>query len=81
MATLQVRVQYIDDTDPFNAAGYPEPTRPPCYTFLTNVPLINQVAGVRSLLNAPQKVSCCTFSCDCHWGVKLNVFDLREAGN
>ena len=55
--TLQCRVQYLDDTDPFNSTNFPEPTRPPTYTFLTNVPLINQIAGVKRLLKAPHKVS------------------------
>ena len=57
MATLQCRVQYLDDTDPFNSTNFPEPTRPPTYTFLTNVPLANQIAGVNRILNSPHKVS------------------------
>ena len=59
MATFQCRVQYLDDTDPFSSTNFPEPTRPPTYTFLTNVPLINQIAGVKRLLKAPHKVSIC----------------------
>ena len=55
--TLHCRVQYLDDTEPFNATNFPEPTRPPTYTFLTNVPLINQIGGVKRLLKAPHKVS------------------------
>jgi len=57
MATVQYRIQYLDDTDPFNSTSFPEPTRPPAYTFLTNVPLINQIAGVKRLLKAPHRVS------------------------
>ena len=57
MATVQYRIQYLDDTDPFNSTNFPEPTRPPAYTFLTNVPLINQIAGVKRLLKAPHRVS------------------------
>ena len=57
MATFQCRVQYLDDTDPFSSTNFPEPTRPPTYTFLTNVSLINQIAGVKRLLKAPHKVS------------------------
>jgi Formin N-terminal GTPase-binding domain len=57
MAFMQCRIQYLDDTDPFNSTNFPEPTRPPTYTFLTSVPLINQIAGVKKLLNAPHRVS------------------------
>ena len=57
MATVQYRIQYLDDTDPFNITNFPEPTRPPVYTFLTNVPLINQIAGVKRLLKTPHRVS------------------------
>ncbi len=57
MTTFQCRVQYLDDTEPFNSTNFPEPTRPPNYTFLKNVPLANQIAGVKRLLKAPHKVS------------------------
>ena len=57
MATLEVRVQYLDDTDPFSSTNYPEPVRPPQYTFLINVPLISQIGGVHRLLGAPHNVS------------------------
>ena len=57
MATLQCRVQYLDDIDPFNSTNFPEPTRPPTYTFLISVPLCNQISGVKRLLKAPHKVS------------------------
>lgn len=56
MATLVCRVQFLDDTDPFNSTNFPEPTRPPLYTFREDIPLINQIAGVHRLLKAPQKV-------------------------
>lgn len=56
MATFQCRVQFLDDTDPFNANSIPEPTRPPTYTFLKNVILNNQIGGVRKLLKAPHRV-------------------------
>jgi len=57
MAFMQCRIQYVDDTDPFNSTNFPEPTRPPTYTFLTSVPLVNQLGGVKKLLNAPHRVS------------------------
>lgn len=56
MATLVCRIQFLDDTDPFNSTNFPEPTRPPHYTFREDIPLINQIAGVHRLLKAPQKV-------------------------
>lgn len=56
MATLVCRVQFLDDTDPFNSTNFPEPTRPPHYTFREDIPLINQIAGIHRLLKAPQKV-------------------------
>lgn len=56
MATFICRVQFLDDTDPFNSTNFPEPTRPPLYTFREDIPLINQLAGVHRLLKAPHKV-------------------------
>lgn len=56
MATLVCRVQLLDDTDPFNSTNFPEPTRPPLYTFREDIPLATQLAGVHRLLRAPQKV-------------------------
>ncbi|XP_030606600.1 FH1/FH2 domain-containing protein 3 isoform X2 [Archocentrus centrarchus] len=59
MATFICRVQFLDDTDPFNSTNFPEPTRPPVYTFREDIPLINQLAGVHRLLKAPQKPDDC----------------------
>uniref|UniRef100_A0A8C7ZNH3 Formin homology 2 domain containing 3b n=1 Tax=Oryzias sinensis TaxID=183150 RepID=A0A8C7ZNH3_9TELE len=52
-------VQFLDDTDPFNSTNFPEPTRPPLYTFREDIPLINQIAGVHRQLKAPQKLDDC----------------------
>uniref|UniRef100_A0A8K9XU51 Formin homology 2 domain containing 3b n=1 Tax=Oncorhynchus mykiss TaxID=8022 RepID=A0A8K9XU51_ONCMY len=52
-------VQFLDDTDPFNSTNFPEPTRPPQYTFREDIPLINQIAGVHRLLKAPHKLDDC----------------------
>uniref|UniRef100_A0A671U1B3 Formin homology 2 domain containing 3 n=1 Tax=Sparus aurata TaxID=8175 RepID=A0A671U1B3_SPAAU len=60
MATFVCRVQFLDDTDPFNSTNFPEPTRPPLYTFREDIPLINQLAGVHRLLKAPHKLDDCT---------------------
>ncbi|XP_036821601.1 FH1/FH2 domain-containing protein 3 isoform X2 [Oncorhynchus mykiss] len=59
MATFVCRVQFLDDTDPFNSTNFPEPTRPPQYTFREDIPLINQIAGVHRLLKAPHKLDDC----------------------
>uniref|UniRef100_A0A8C6SEA9 Formin homology 2 domain containing 3b n=1 Tax=Neogobius melanostomus TaxID=47308 RepID=A0A8C6SEA9_9GOBI len=59
MATIVCRVQFLDDTDPFNSTNFPEPTRPPLFTFRENIPLINQISGVHRLLKAPQKLDDC----------------------
>ncbi|XP_037392966.1 FH1/FH2 domain-containing protein 3 isoform X7 [Pygocentrus nattereri] len=59
MATFVCRVQFLDDTDPFNSTNFPEPTRPPLFTFREEIPLINQIAGVHRLLKAPQKLDDC----------------------
>uniref|UniRef100_A0A674PP51 Formin homology 2 domain containing 3 n=1 Tax=Takifugu rubripes TaxID=31033 RepID=A0A674PP51_TAKRU len=59
MATFVCRVQFLDDTDPFNSTNFPEPTRPPLYTFREDIPLINQIAGVHRLLKAPHRPDDC----------------------
>ncbi|XP_061631834.1 FH1/FH2 domain-containing protein 3 isoform X2 [Phyllopteryx taeniolatus] len=59
MATFVCRVQFLDDTDPFNSTNFPEPSRPPVYTFRDDIPLINQIAGVHKLLRAPHKPDDC----------------------
>ncbi|XP_076137194.1 FH1/FH2 domain-containing protein 3 [Alosa pseudoharengus] len=59
MATFVCRVQFLDDTDPFNSTNFPEPTRPPHYTFREDIPFINQIAGIHRLLKAPQKLDDC----------------------
>jgi len=61
-STMQCRVQYLDDTDPFNCANFPEPTRPIVYTFLTDVPLVNQIVSLKRLLGAPHYVTYTLFS-------------------
>ena len=57
MSTFSARVQFLDDTDPFSSTTYPEPSRPPTFTFLLNVHLVNQLSGVHKLLSPPHKVS------------------------
>uniref|UniRef100_A0A8C1TXV4 Formin homology 2 domain containing 3b n=1 Tax=Cyprinus carpio TaxID=7962 RepID=A0A8C1TXV4_CYPCA len=55
----RTEVQFLDDTDPFNSTNFPEPTRPPHFTFREDIPLINQIAGVHRLLKAPHKLDDC----------------------
>uniref|UniRef100_A0A8C1TXX9 Formin homology 2 domain containing 3b n=1 Tax=Cyprinus carpio TaxID=7962 RepID=A0A8C1TXX9_CYPCA len=56
---IPLTVQFLDDTDPFNSTNFPEPTRPPHFTFREDIPLINQIAGVHRLLKAPHKLDDC----------------------
>ncbi|XP_062342559.1 FH1/FH2 domain-containing protein 3 isoform X7 [Osmerus eperlanus] len=72
MATFVCRVQFLDDTDPFNSTNFPEPTRPPVYTFREDIPLINQIAGVHRLLKAPHKLDDCTLQLS-HNGTYLDL--------
>ncbi|KAJ8290704.1 hypothetical protein GJAV_G00016530 [Gymnothorax javanicus] len=72
MATFVCRVQFLDDTDPFNSTNFPEPTRPPLYTFREDIPLINQVAGVHRQLKAPHKLDDCALQLS-HNGTYLDL--------
>ncbi|KAM6958894.1 LOW QUALITY PROTEIN: FH1/FH2 domain-containing protein 3-like [Aplochiton taeniatus] len=72
MATFVCRVQFLDDTDPFNSTNFPEPTRPPHYTFREDIPLINQIAGVHRLLKAPHKLDDCALQLS-HNGTYLDL--------
>ncbi|XP_072860059.2 FH1/FH2 domain-containing protein 3 isoform X7 [Pogona vitticeps] len=71
-ATLVCRVQFLDDTDPFNSTNFPEPTRPPLYTFREDIPLVTQLAGVHRLLKAPQKLDDCALQLS-HNGTYLDL--------
>ncbi|XP_054846801.1 LOW QUALITY PROTEIN: FH1/FH2 domain-containing protein 3 [Eublepharis macularius] len=71
-ATLACRVQLLDDTDPFNSTNFPEPTRPPVYTFRQDIPLATQLAGVHRLLKAPQKLDDCALQLS-HNGAYLDL--------
>ncbi|KAL2080624.1 hypothetical protein ACEWY4_024417 [Coilia grayii] len=72
MASFVCRVQFLDDTDPFNSTNFPEPTRPPHYTFREDIPLINQIAGVHRLLKAPHKLDDCALQLS-HNGTYLDL--------
>uniref|UniRef100_A0A8C8DUV7 Formin homology 2 domain containing 3a n=1 Tax=Oryzias sinensis TaxID=183150 RepID=A0A8C8DUV7_9TELE len=64
--------EFLDDTDPFNSTNFPEPTRPPLYTFREDIPLINQLAGIHRLLKAPHKLDDCTLQLS-HNGTYLDL--------
>ncbi|XP_068792266.1 FH1/FH2 domain-containing protein 3 isoform X1 [Struthio camelus] len=70
--TLVCRVQFLDDTDPFNSTNFPEPTRPPLYTFRQDMPLATQLPAVHRLLRAPQKLDDCTLQLS-HNGTYLDL--------
>uniref|UniRef100_A0A8C8RB02 FHOD1 N-terminal GTPase-binding domain-containing protein n=1 Tax=Pelusios castaneus TaxID=367368 RepID=A0A8C8RB02_9SAUR len=65
-------VQFLDDTDPFNSTNFPEPTRPPLYTFREDIALITQLSGVHRLLRAPHKLDDCTLQLS-HNGTYLDL--------
>nr|XP_055076904.1 FH1/FH2 domain-containing protein 3 isoform X4 [Misgurnus anguillicaudatus] len=72
MSTFVCRVQFLDDTDPFNSTSFPEPSRPPLYTFREDIPVINQLAGIHRLLKAPHKLDDCALQLS-HTGVYLDL--------
>lgn len=58
-AAYEFRVQFVDDVDPFNVLAslkHAEPTVPKKYKFAADVPLYDQVPGLKKHLRAPQKV-------------------------
>jgi hypothetical protein len=57
--TFSCKIQYLDDSNPFVTNIFPEPTKPPVFSFLTNVPLNSQLATIHSTLKAPLKVRIC----------------------
>ncbi|KAH9424111.1 Formin Homology 2 Domain [Dermatophagoides pteronyssinus] len=89
--TLTCKVQYMNDIDPFSACTkFPEPTRPPLFTFNVNQPLIKQIAAVHRLLNAPHRLEDCTFQLykynietnECEYGnyidLEMNIDEQNE---
>lgn len=53
---FECKVQYLDDTDPFNSTSFPEPSRPPSYVF-RDTPICTQLPAIHRLLEAPHNVS------------------------
>ena len=59
-SSFEFRVQFVDDVDPFNVLAsvkHAEPTVPKKYKFMADVPLYDQVPGLKKHLRAPHKVS------------------------
>ncbi|XP_019849453.1 PREDICTED: FH1/FH2 domain-containing protein 3-like, partial [Amphimedon queenslandica] len=57
--SYEVSVQYIDDSDPFNVLGtikHAEPSPPLKYSFVSDIPLCDQIAGLKKMLKAPHKI-------------------------
>ncbi|XP_036604696.1 FH1/FH2 domain-containing protein 1 [Trichosurus vulpecula] len=58
-AVVTVRVQYLEDTDPFACANFPEPRRAPVCTLDGALPLGSQIPALHRLLSAPLKLEDC----------------------
>ncbi|KAM9301904.1 FH1/FH2 domain-containing protein 1 [Gastrophryne carolinensis] len=81
MALLQCRVQYLDDMDPFICTNFPEPRRPPVYSFPESCPLLDQLAAVHKLLEAPLKLEDCTLQLSTNGNyldVELSLAEQRD---
>ena len=73
------KVQYLDDTDPFNSTSFPEPSRPPVFSFRDAVPICTQLPGIHRLLNAPHNVRNLTAGFLCSFLAYSLYFFLRCA--
>ncbi|KAF4081778.1 hypothetical protein AMELA_G00165230 [Ameiurus melas] len=71
-ALFECRVQFVDDTDPFNSTSFPEPARPPRYSFRQDAPLGDQLAAVHALLRPPHKLDDCALQLS-HNGTYLDL--------
>ncbi|XP_072492115.1 FH1/FH2 domain-containing protein 1 isoform X1 [Notamacropus eugenii] len=58
-AVVMVRVQYLEDADPFACANFPEPRRAPTCTLDGALPLGSQIPALHRLLSAPLKLEDC----------------------
>lgn len=59
VSLVTVRVQYLEDTDPFACANFPEPRRAPTCTLDGALPLGAQIPALHRLLGAPLKLEDC----------------------
>lgn len=64
VSVVTVRVQYLEDTDPFACANFPEPRRAPTCSLDGALPMSAQIPALHRLLGAPLKVrGCCGEVC------------------
>ena len=75
--SFALKVQYLNDLDPFQAVSFPEPTRPPSFTFNIEQPLCEQISSVHRLLKAPHQLADCTFQLTC--GPNTVYLDLEQS--
>ncbi|XP_062966359.1 FH1/FH2 domain-containing protein 1 isoform X2 [Cynocephalus volans] len=59
VSVVTVRVQYLEDTDPFACANFPEPRRPPTCSLDGALPLGAQIPALHRLVGAPLKLEDC----------------------
>ncbi|XP_034880884.1 FH1/FH2 domain-containing protein 1 isoform X1 [Mirounga leonina] len=59
VSVVTVRVQYLEDTDPFACANFPEPRRAPTCSLDGSLPLGAQIPALHRLLAAPLKLEDC----------------------
>ncbi|XP_042636793.1 FH1/FH2 domain-containing protein 1 [Orycteropus afer afer] len=59
VSVVTVRVQYLEDTDPFACANFPEPRRAPTCSLDGALPLGGQIPALHRLLGAPLKLEDC----------------------
>ncbi|XP_059760141.1 FH1/FH2 domain-containing protein 1 isoform X1 [Balaenoptera ricei] len=59
VSVVTVRVQYLEDTDPFACANFPEPRRAPTCSLDGALPLGAQIPALHHLLGAPLKLEDC----------------------
>ncbi|XP_054435307.1 FH1/FH2 domain-containing protein 1 isoform X2 [Pteronotus mesoamericanus] len=59
VSVVTVRVQYLEDTDPFACANFPEPRRAPTCSLDGALPLGTQIPSLHRLLGAPLKLEDC----------------------
>uniref|UniRef100_A0A8C5ZNC7 Formin homology 2 domain containing 1 n=1 Tax=Marmota marmota marmota TaxID=9994 RepID=A0A8C5ZNC7_MARMA len=60
VSVVTVRVQYLEDTDPFACANFPEPRRAPTCSLDGALPLGAQIPALHRLLGAPLKLEGCS---------------------
>ncbi|XP_077165954.1 FH1/FH2 domain-containing protein 1 isoform X2 [Paroedura picta] len=58
--SLLCRLQFLEDSDPFSCAAFPEPRRAPVQPVLEALPLAAQLPAMHRLLDAPLPLEDCT---------------------